>query len=79
MKKAILVSAILAGAFLAVGCGAQEEAGNLTVVGSTSVSPLMEIFAEKYTDSVLDIQSVGSSAGIKAATEGTTMVGMSSR
>lgn len=79
MKKAILVSAILAGAFLAVGCGAQDEAGNITLVGSTSVSPLMEIVAEKYTDSVLDIQSVGSSAGIKAAAEGTAMVGMSSR
>lgn len=55
----------------------------ISVVGSTSVTPLMEELAEAYKaiepDVSIEIQGVGSAAGIKAATEGTADLGMSSR
>lgn len=78
MKKSIIVMLLLLGSAFVVGCGGGATS-NLSVVGSTSVSPLMESIAASYVDSELDIQSVGSSAGIKAAIEGTAMIGMSSR
>jgi len=57
--------------------------GKLAIVGSTSVGPLMEQIAAKYNeknpDLSIDIQQVGSSAGIQAAIEGSADIGMSSR
>lgn len=57
--------------------------GNVTVVGSTSVTPLAEslgqIFQEKNPELFIEVQGVGSSAGIKAVNEGTADIGMSSR
>lgn len=57
--------------------------GSITVAGSTSVTPLVEVLVEAYTahnpDVTIEIQSTGSSAGIQAATEGTAQIGMSSR
>lgn len=57
--------------------------GELTVAGSTSVTPLMEKLVEAYkglnSKASIQIQSNGSSAGITAAAEGTAQIGMSSR
>lgn len=57
--------------------------GNLTVAGSTSVTPLMEKFAEAYQnlnpDVKVEIQSNGSSAGIEAAIDGSADIAMASR
>ncbi|XHW92247.1 substrate-binding domain-containing protein [Streptococcus dysgalactiae subsp. equisimilis] len=57
--------------------------GKLSVVGSTSVSPLMEKLAEAYKkenpEVTIDITSNGSSAGITAAKEKTADIGMVSR
>ncbi len=56
--------------------------GNISVVGSTSVTPLMEELTKAYQEKsgvTAEIQGVGSSAGIKAATDGTAQIGMSSR
>lgn len=57
--------------------------GKLSVVGSTSVSPLMEKLAEAYKkenpEVTIDINSNGSSAGITAAKEKTADIGMVSR
>ncbi len=55
----------------------------VSIVGSTTVAEPMEKLAEKYkelgnTDN-LEIQGVGSSAGIKAAIDGSADIGMSSR
>ncbi|MDF2613213.1 MAG: phosphate transporter substrate-binding protein [Clostridia bacterium] len=55
----------------------------ISIVGSTTVTEPMEKLAAKYkelgnTDN-LEIQGVGSSAGIKAAIDGTADIGMSSR
>ena len=57
--------------------------GDLTLSGSTSVSPVMEKIADAYKainpDSVIAVQQTGSGAGITAASEGACDIGMSSR
>lgn len=57
--------------------------GSISVVGSTSVQPLMEAFAEAYKelnpDVTIDITAPGSGAGITAAIDGTADIGMASR
>ncbi|MDX2319879.1 MAG: phosphate ABC transporter substrate-binding protein [Moritella sp.] len=55
---------------------------SVSVSGSTSVAHVMEVLAENYKSShnkTVEVQSTGSSAGIRAATDGTSMIGMSSR
>lgn len=56
---------------------------HLTIAGSTSVTPLMEKLIEGYKkynpDFQGDIQATGSSAGIKAAQDGSAQIGMASR
>lgn len=54
----------------------------VSVSGSTSVSHVMEVLAETYHKDNginVEVQSTGSSAGIRAAKDGTSMIGMSSR
>lgn len=57
--------------------------GQITVGGSTSVTPVMEKLVEAYQahnpDVQVDIQSTGSSAGMTAAIEGQANIGMASR
>ncbi len=57
--------------------------GNLVVSGSTSVTPLMEKFKEKYEELnpnvSIDIQSNGSSTGIQSTIDGAADIAMSSR
>jgi phosphate transport system substrate-binding protein len=67
-------------AFLA---GCQKPQGGVTVVGSTSVQPFVEVLAEEYmahhSQEKIFIQGGGSSAGIQAVLTGAARVGMSSR
>ncbi|WP_019613487.1 phosphate ABC transporter substrate-binding protein [Psychromonas ossibalaenae] len=54
----------------------------VSVSGSTSVSNVVEVLAETYQKSSrhnVDVQGTGSSSGILAAKNGTSMIGMSSR
>ncbi|MEH6626507.1 MAG: phosphate ABC transporter substrate-binding protein [Motiliproteus sp.] len=54
----------------------------ITVTGSNSMSSLMEVLAETYTvktGNFVEVQGPGSSAGIRAANEGVSMLGMASR
>ena len=81
--SALLVSMVGASLF---GCGSSAEEGGSTTIsvsGSTSVGPLMEKIAEKYEESnsniSIEINQVGSSAGIKDAINGVSELGMSSR
>jgi len=57
--------------------------GTIKVAGSTSVTPVMEKLQEAYKalnpNVTFEMQSNGSSQGIKAAIEGTYEIGMSSR
>ena len=61
----------------------KDVKGNLTVAGSTSVTPLMEKMAEEYEklnpDVKIEIQSTGSSAGIEAVIDGAANIAMASR
>ncbi len=57
--------------------------GTIKFAGSTSVTPLMEklqeVYKEMNPDIIFEMQSNGSSQGIKAAIDGTYDIGMSSR
>lgn len=56
--------------------------GTLVVSGSTSVYPVMSRLAEAYSDLTgvtVEVHSMGSSAGITQAIDGTVDIGMSSR
>ena len=73
---------------LFTGCGNSEssnEAGAVTISisGSTSVGPLMEAVAEKYesenSNVSIEIQQIGSSAGVKDTINGINEIGMASR
>lgn len=63
--------------------GGSDVSGSLSVGGSTSVAPLMEVLAEayreKHPDVTIDIQQTGSGAGILSAADGSCEIGMSSR
>jgi phosphate transport system substrate-binding protein len=67
---------------LLAACG-PSDSGGLTVTGSTSVTPFAEHLAELYQHShagvAINIQGLGSSAGIRAALDGVAEIGMSSR
>lgn len=57
--------------------------GKVTLAGSTSVAPVMNVLADKYKELnsgvTIEIQESGSSAGIQSATEKAVDIGMSSR
>jgi phosphate transport system substrate-binding protein len=67
---------------LLAACG-PSDSGGLTVTGSTSVTPFAEHLAELYQRQhagvAINIQGLGSSAGIRAALDGVAEIGMSSR
>ena len=89
-NKKKLIS-ILAGTLLVgslVGCSngggsGASDASKITVSGSTSVGPTMEVLAEDYQKAnegvTIEVQQVGSSAGITNTIDGTSQIGMSSR
>ncbi|GAA0360107.1 substrate-binding domain-containing protein [Alkalibacterium iburiense] len=60
-----------------------ELSGTIDINGSTSVYPVVEALAEAYSEIHPDVQisvhSTGSGAGVTAAIEGTTDIGMASR
>ncbi len=62
---------------------AANLSGNLSIGGSTSVAPVMELLVEAYSalnpNAVLDVQSTGSTAGVTGALDGTYGIGMASR
>lgn len=57
--------------------------GTVTVAGSTSVAPVMNVLADKYKQLnpgvTVEIQESGSSAGIESAIQGAVEIAMSSR
>lgn len=61
----------------------KEIEGDLTIAGSTSVTPLMEKLVEKYKEgnpkANIEIQSTGSSAGIESTISDVSQIAMASR
>lgn len=91
-KIKIIASLFFMIIILSVGCNRKEDKNNpntttpstsVTVSGSTSVGPLMEKEAERFKEensgTNVEINQIGSSAGIKDAINGTVEIGMSSR
>lgn len=80
----LLIGTILMGS-LAVGCGSSDSSNSnkITISGSTSVGPIVEILGEDFeakNEGVsIEVQQIGSSAGIKNAIDGTSQIGMASR
>lgn len=76
--------------FLLVACGKNtgktgtmhENVATISISGSTSVGPLVEKVADKYVERKpvnIEINQIGSSAGIMNALNGVSEIGMSSR
>ena len=84
-KKIITILASMAlVSSISIGCSKKtEDVNSVTISGSTSVGPLIEKEAEAFKTSTPDINiqvnQLGSSAGIKDAINGTVQVGMTSR
>ncbi len=80
MKKTVIGAIALLGALTVTSASAKET---ISVVGSNSASPLVEVFAETYMNKgepvFIEIQAPGSSAGIRAAKDGSADLGISSR
>ncbi len=57
--------------------------GTVSIIGSTSVQPLAQSLADEFVSVEpgiqVDIQGVGSTAGVKAANDGTAIIGSASR
>src|SRR6476660_1540893 len=75
-------SPILCLLLVLTACG-PSDSGGLTITGSTSVTSFAEHLAELYQHAhagvAINIQGLGSSAGIRAALDGVAEIGMSSR
>ncbi|ODQ01182.1 MULTISPECIES: phosphate ABC transporter substrate-binding protein [Salinivibrio] len=80
MKSKVFGAIVMAGAMFSASASAQET---VSISGSTSVTEVMEVLAETYhqqhQDTYIEVQGTGSSAGIKAAKNGTSYFGMASR
>lgn len=82
-KVVIALSSILAMGFLLTGCGEGARANIVKISGSSSVGPVIEAEAESFKkdmpDLTIEVNQLGSSAGIKDAINGTVEIGISSR
>ncbi|RJX69717.1 phosphate ABC transporter substrate-binding protein [Vibrio sinensis] len=80
MKKTVIGAIALLGTLTVTPVLAKET---ISAVGSSSVTPLMEVFSETYMklnpEVFVEVQGPGSSAGVKAAKNGSADLGMSSR
>lgn len=80
MKKTVIGAIALVGSMAVTSVYAKET---ISAVGSSSVTPLMEVFSETYMkqhpEVFIEVQGPGSGAGIKVAKDGSADFGMSSR
>lgn len=80
MLKALSYTSLVAGILLSSSSFAANT--NTTIAGSTSVSTLLEPFIEQYNQTSsheIDLQSIGSSAGINMLVNNTVNLAISSR
>lgn len=82
-KRLILLLAVTS--LIITGCGKDNSADEriVSLAGSTSVTPYAEkigaAFEKENKDTLVDVQGLGSTAGVKAVSEGTVDIGMASR
>jgi len=83
MSKRILIALMLIVSVIVAGCGPRRSSNSITVAGSTSVQPVAELMAERFSEKgseiQVNVQGGGSSAGITAVKNGTADIGTSSR
>lgn len=90
MFKKLVFPLMLSASLLLAACNDKEEGGDnasnigatIAISGSTSVGPLAEKLAMKYqeiSEDKIEINQIGSSAGITNAISGVSEIGMSSR
>lgn len=84
MRRRLLLRACVL--LLLWACQSAPARSRITLAGSSSVQPFVEKWGEAFRDSMpaagaptFDVQSGGSSAGVRAVREGAAIVGMSSR
>ena len=73
------VALVLAGCVTQADAHVPGDTGLVTLAGSTSIQPFAERWAEEFSGGKVTVQAGGSTAGIKAAHDGTADIGMSSR
>ncbi|MEF9991622.1 MAG: phosphate ABC transporter substrate-binding protein [Romboutsia sp.] len=85
-KMAIILTSIIMSCSMIAGCSKTNntsKGANVLISGSTSVGPLIEKEQEGFkianSDINVQVNQLGSSAGIKDAINGTVNIGMSSR
>ncbi len=82
-RVVIALSSILSIGFLLTGCGGGSIANIIKISGSSSVGPLVEaeaeVFKKEMPNITVEVNQLGSSAGIKDAINGTVEIGISSR
>lgn len=82
LKKLTLILILVSMAFL-YGCTNKAKEETINIVGSTSVSLLAEELGDEFSkqnpEVKVDVQGVGSTAGIKATIDEIAEVGISSR
>lgn len=88
MKKKLLAGIVMlaVGAMTITGCGgtgSDSGGSKVSIVGSTTIAEPIENLVSKYKENggtlKIEVQGNGSSAGIKAAADGTADIGMASR
>lgn len=85
-KKYLAIGAVIVIVVAAVGIYAISSGNNndsskptLTITGSTTVLPVMNLIAEQYKDAKLNVTGGGSSSGAKNCIDGVNDIGMLSR
>lgn len=91
IKKSVFGIIVVCLILMTSACGEETETNTgaaagaedtISISGSTSVGPLAEKLAHKYSENApvkIEINQIGSSAGITNATSGVSEIGMSSR
>ena len=85
MKNLFKIFAVVCAFTFVIGCssGSSDEEITINVSGGTAVVPIVDAgyqeFKKEHTNVIFNINSDGSSAGIKAASEGVSQIGLSGR
>lgn len=92
LKKSLMGLMVLSLTAVTAACGFTDDSGTetknghtetISISGSTSVGPLVEKLAESYKEkketTKIEVNQIGSSAGITNAMSGVSEIGMSSR
>ncbi|NIZ40953.1 phosphate ABC transporter substrate-binding protein [Entomospira entomophila] len=81
-RMRFILTGLLVGSMVSMLSCQRPDSGSIDIIGSTTVTPLMEHLVAAYSkthEQRFLIQSLGSTTGINAVRDGQTPIGMSSR